>query len=231
MFYIYRERVKPTHVEEYESLTRELVARIDGAPFSERIRFTTVSGPDLGYFYVAPVPGFAGIGAFQRDLRATLEDTGPEEWSRFERRLGEAVERADAYVTLLRSELSYLPDAVALDAELPFRHYRWYHVRPGHRADAEAVLRRAVELSWSRELERGWRLYEMLLGDGLPCYLLVQRAMDEADYGRGLAEIRDALGTEGAALEREGARRLRCIRMMGGRVRPDLSFPPQPAPV
>lgn len=232
MFYIYRERVKPTRVEEYEALTRTLVARIDGAPFSERVRFTTVSGPKLGYAYVAFVAGFTGLGAFRRDLAALLEDTGAEAWHRFERAAGEAVERAEAYVTLLRSELSYLPDAVALDAELPYRHYRWLHARPGHRAEVESLLRRAVELAWSRELDRGWRVYDMLLGDDLPCYLLVQRAADEADHQRGVAAVWHALGCEGRALARRGRRQLRRVQRMGGWIRPELSFPPgAPRPV
>ncbi|MGH7541472.1 MAG: hypothetical protein ACRELC_10775 [Gemmatimonadota bacterium] len=227
MFYIYRERVKRSRLAEYEASTHDLLRLLRDAPFADEIRFTAVAGPELGYAYVTRIAGFAGLDGFQRYLLSCLEDSGElEAWRALEARSGETVEHAAAYVVQLRPDLSYLPERVRLDGELPYRLYRWYFVRPGHQEAVEELVQRAAELCGRRGISHGWRVYRVLLGEELPSYVVVERAASKADSARARARVSAAVGADIEALAREVRPHVRRVDVMDGLVRADLSFPP-----
>jgi hypothetical protein len=226
MYLVYQEYVRAAQTPQYEEATHTLLDRMLETPISSQVQFVTIAGPELGYAFVVPIDGFAGIDAFNRNLAAGAGHIGLDEWTGLEDKIGQAIDHRKSIVIELRPDLSYLPDLVDLTAELPFRNYHWYYTIPGKQQQLESVALELVALYAANGIGHGFRFYQILLGDDLPGYVVVERAESEADYAARTAKIRETVGGDADALLGKALAFTRRIEVMEGLIRPDLSFPP-----
>ena len=222
MYLIRQEFVKPAFTDQYESETVRWLDDLAVGAVAGDLQWVAVHGPELGYAYVAPIEGLAGFDRIRAVMTLSQEETETR-WAGS----GAAtpVERADMSVIELRPDLSYLPRTVALNLELPFRKYHWYHVVPGLESGFEDVAAQIVELYGKSRIDHGYRLYEYVIGTDLPLYVIVERANDEADYAARTAQIRATVGDQADALFGRLMRFARRVDVMEGSVRGELSFP------
>ncbi len=224
MYMVRQEFVRPSDLARYEAETARWINALQGTRVANDVGWVAVYGPELGYSYVVPIDGFAGIDRFRAHLSTSRSDLG----ARWSGQIGEAqpIQSVTTFVITLRPDLSYLPRTVALDPTLPFRKYHWYHVMPGMERAFEDAAQRLVSLYAEHGVEHGFLFYEFGLGEDLPIFLLVERAEDAADYTAQSRRILDKVGTDADALFGEMLRFTRHLNLMEGMVRGELSFPP-----
>lgn len=225
MYLIHREHVKPAQVPAYEEETRRWIEALVGSDVAGLLEWVAIYGSELGYTYVIPIDGFAGIDELRRTFATSREDVSSR-WTSLAGRSSTPIDHIESSVLELRPQLSYLPRTVALNLELPFRKYHWYHVSAGMEPRFEEVATRLVELYAQNDIEHGFRFYEVIVGDDLPLYVLVERAHDEADYAARTARIRATVGPEADALFGRILDYTRRVEVMEGMTRGELSYPP-----
>ncbi len=225
-YLVYHDYVKASMIPQYEEMMKQLLGELAHGPVRDRIQFVTIDGPELGYAYVIPIDGSAGIDRFRAAFREGVESIEPESWTSMQARMRAAVDYRKSIVIELRPNLSYLAETVEMDAELPFRKYHWYYVVRGQETQFEKVAMDLVALYSRYDVQHGFRIYEITLGDDLPSYVMVERAESEADYATRTATIQLAVGNDAEALFGRALQFTRRIEVMEGVIRPDLSFPP-----
>jgi len=222
-FTVFTDHVKPSMAMEYETKIGELVDAFTAAGVD--MNWVAISGPELGYAYAV-----AGLGPDDHsDMYATfqsgVEGVGPEKFMGIMSAAMESVESQEMYYLMLRSELSYKPEAVGFDPEKPMRHYTLLKVLPGKEMAMEEVARQFKALYEKHGIERGWRFYQYMTGSELPAYLVVESAKDEHDHHMMEAENYAVFGDEAEALRGAARAASRGMETMSGWVRPDLSYP------
>ena len=224
MYVVRAEHVKPARVVDYEDQTRRWLADA-ASELGDEVQWTMIYGSEIGYAHVAPVSGFAQLDRLRGKFptgNASLEDR----WDRLPVGQSPPVEWLESYVLELRPDLSYLPRTVDFDPTLPFRKYHWYHLIPGRQSAFEDIARQLVSLYGRHGIEQGFRIYEVLLGQDLPIFVLVERAEDEVDYASRAAGIRMQLGGLGDALFGRVLEYTRHLEVNEGMTRGELSYPP-----
>lgn len=227
MYYIVQEFVKPPMMQQYEAAGKAFLKDLAATAMAkETIRFTTVSGTEVGYIYVVPVNGWAGLGKAFQDWEAAGKAMGQEKWMQHMARSSVAVEHSATSVLMTRIDLSYLPETAALTPDRPYRHYTWWYVIPGKETDIEAVAKEYVALYQSKNIKTGWRVLQAVVGPDLPMYLVVSTAANEAAYFAEEQRIRDMTGGEWQRLNEKAMQFARRLEINDSWIRPDLSFPP-----
>jgi hypothetical protein len=224
MYWVFQDFVPPAHMQEYEAVAKEMVDMFSSAGVTD-VQWITVSGPETGYAWVIEIEGFEGIGKAWQNFEAAIETVGPEKFMELHARFGEAMDYATSSVIMLRPDLSYRLEDTALTTDRPFRMYNWYFAIPGKEEKLEGVAKDYIALYESKGIEHGWRVYQIVIGQELPAYLVVQTAMDEADYHARAKEIEEMAGEEGYQLSLKAMKYTRRIEINSGWIRPDLSFP------
>ncbi len=225
MYVVRQEFVKAAQLSDYETETRRWLADLGRTEVAHEVQWVTVFGPELGYSYVIPVDGFAGIDEVRRNLGISRSGA-PARWSTREGDEPTPIDHVETLVLELRPDLSYLPRTVDLDLTLPFRKYHWYFLIPGLEDRFEDIAARMVELYGRHEIPQGFLCYEVLLGRELPVFLMVERARNEVDYAAQAARIAATVGDEADALFGQMLKLTRRIEVMEGMTRGDLSYPP-----
>lgn len=226
MLYIVQDFVKPAMLQQYEANTKAFLKDLAATPkATETIRFTAVSGMEVGYIYVVPVSGWADLGKAFENWEAASKAMGQEKWGEHMARGAGAVDHSATSMIVLRPDLSYKIEGTALTPERPYRHYSWWYVIPGKEQAIEAVAKEFVDLYKTRNIQTGWRIYQHVVGPDLPMYLVVETAENAAAFEARTAKIRETLGEAGMRLEQKAMKLARRVEINDAWIRPDLSFP------
>lgn len=227
MLYIVQDFVKPAMLQQYEANTKAFLKDLAATPkATETIRFTAVSGMEVGYIYVVPVSGWADLGKAFENWEAASKAMGQEKWGEHMARGAGAVDHSATSMIVLRPDLSYKIEGTALTPERPYRHYSWWYVIPGKEQAIEAVAKEYVALYRSKGIETGWRIYQSVVGPDNPMYLVVAAASDPAAYQAEQKRIATLLGQAGRDLSNKAMQFARRVEQNDSWIRPDLSFPP-----
>jgi hypothetical protein len=230
MYWVYREFVKPGMLQEYEAAAKDMIAMLESAgDAAASIRYVGIAGSQHTYSYAIPIEGFSGIDEAWESWGAVVQMVGEEKWAAVETRSSEAVDHGESYVLALREDLSYMPEKTALTAERPFRAYDFWFAIPNKTKEFESVAKEFVSMYRAKGIDHAWRIYEAVTGGDLPMYLLVETAMDQADYYAKQKKIAEMTGEDGMRLYQKALKSARRVEQQWGVVRLDLSFPPPEA--
>ncbi|MDX1395850.1 MAG: hypothetical protein R3195_15815 [Gemmatimonadota bacterium] len=224
MYYVRQEFVRPAEIAAYETETVRWLGDLDEADPATALQWVTVVGPEIGYAYVVPIAGLAGIDAVRRAITTSRPDAAAR-WSTVGASEQTPIDHIETLVIELRPDLSYLPRRVELDPTLPFRKYHWYYVIPGLEGQFEGIAGQLVDLYERSGVEHGFRIYNLVLGSDLPVFLMVERALDEADYAVRTQRIGEQVGTGADALRGRFLAVSRRVEVMEATTRGDLSYP------
>jgi hypothetical protein len=227
MFSIYKEIVKPGMTEQYEAAVKHMISEFQAYQVDpEKVHWMTVSGPELGYVYVAPIENFAAIDQSHVYWMEVLETIGAEKFEEIIAPAEEAIERVEVFQVAKRVDLSYEPENPRLKSEeIEHIQYAFYYVIPGKQKDIEAIAKEFAELYKSKGIDTGWSIYESITGSDLPVIVVAQGAKSATDYYSNRDRIRELLGEEAKKLGAKVGATVRRMEYKEGRPRPDLAYP------
>lgn len=95
----------------------------------------------------------------------------------------DAVESRSVAIWRLRPDLSYEPAAPRLSSdEETFVHFDVFACLPGHEAELEALTKEYVAVDRDAGVRHRWRIYEVVIGNDLPAWVLATPARSRSDY-------------------------------------------------
>ena len=222
------EKVKPSMAMQYEEATKEMCALLtehDADP--NLVGFFAVSGPELGYVFVIPLPeGFSSMKPMHADWMATIDSIGQDRWMALLDKADACVESTAMIHSVFREDLSYTPEYPSLTEEdINFAEYEFLYTFPDKKDEFQEIAKEWKALYTRKGITTGWHVYEQITGDDLPVYLIAKVARSEVDYHTTQAAIREQLGEDAKALGERSSKLIRKIETRSGHPRPDLSYP------
>lgn len=219
---VYSDHVPISNRADYESLIEDFVAMFDDADISG-VSWVTVQSQPFGYAYVMQGMGPADMPEMNETWSAAFAELG-DDLMKLTTAANELVDSQQMSYIALRPELSYMPDEVAITADMPYRHYTRLFVHPAKGQAFEATMPGWIAAYGEAGVKYGWRTYQMMTGDDLPAYLIVQAAKSEAEFYQHRTEIQSLLGDKLGELRGNTGPTLRRVEESGAWVRPDLSY-------
>ena len=227
MFVIYKDVVHPSKTTEYEAAIKHMISEFTAYDVDpEKISWTTISGPELGYAYLMPIENFAGIDRMHEDWKAAIDVIGAEKFEDMMLAAAEAMDHVDVFHVLRRADLSYAPEETTLKPEdVNYIQYGFYYVMPGQKKLLEELAKQYVELYKSKNVDTRWTIYESVTGTDLPLFVVAHPAKNQAEYYQQREETKTLLGEKGKELSEQVMQIVRKIELKDGWLRPDLSYP------
>ena len=222
-FTVFADHVAIHNQQAFEEHSRKFIAMMNEAGI-EGVSWVTISGSDVGYAYSIPGMGpgdFDDMNAGWGEVMASLGQPAMDLMAESNK----LVDSRDMFYLMLRSDLSYMPDAVDMVADKPYRDYTYLYVVPGMEAEFETSVGAWRDAYADASIERGWRIYSIVSGTDLPAYLVVSSAEDEHKHQMMAADVREALGDRYPELRAMTGKTLRRVEERSGWVRPELSYP------
>jgi hypothetical protein len=221
---VFTEQVRPSMVDQYESVAAEMRALI-GANASEDLEYYTLFGPETGYLYAVPMESMAEFTELGASWEAMVDKVGRDTWMEVDARGAEAVENRSLTFYVERADLSYKPETPRLtEDEAVMRHYDWVYPVPGKEMETEAVMKEWVELYATNGVTSGFYVYQAVTGDDLPMYVVSTHAASQADYFADGDQLDEMLGEADDALWMKTRSLLRDFEHNNAWLRPDLSL-------
>lgn len=184
-YWIHEDRVKPSMVEEYEQVTKDLVAKCTEHNIQET-KWLTVAQNDHTYLYVTPMEKFA---EFDENQFATLgEKMGTEEMGKLFARFNPCYDVHGDYVVYLHKELSHMPGGINQNPE--GQYYRKFfidYVSPANQKGYMAGMKKIKELLAKNNAKLEYRVYRTGLGV-MDSYFMIAFA---AESGAAFEQIMD----------------------------------------
>lgn len=229
LYLIYQAAVAPAHVAQYEAALHEWLDQLKAYEVSpSEINFKTVTGPEIGYTYVLPIDGFAGMDNVHNAFMAAREKVGAEKWDALEEKMDGLSDHFNAFHVAHRADLSYAPENPRLGPnEGSYVIYRFYYPLPGKAKELEEIARKYVALHKSKGTTGGWNVYQAITGEDLPVYVVARVGTSFADCQAAMEKDSAAVGEAGERLGKSAMALLRRIEEKQGVLRPDLCYPAQ----
>lgn len=219
---VFSDHVQISNRADYEALGREFVAMFEDADISG-VSWVTVQSQPFGYAYVIQGMGPADMAEMNETWGAALAELG-DGATKLTTRSNALVDSQGMSYLVLRHDLSYMPDEVAITADMPYRHYTRLFVHPAKGQAFEATMPAWTDAYRDAGVKYGWRTYQVVTGSDLPAYLIVQAAASEAEFYEHRTEIQTIVGDKLEELRGKTGPTLRRVEESGAWVRPDLSY-------
>ncbi len=227
MFAIFKDIVIPSKTQEYEDALKYMISEFTAYDIDpEMVNFKVVSGPELGHVFVIPIENFAALDRMQEDWNAASEIIGEEKFTDMMRAMEGAIDHVDRFHVMRRADLSYTPENTSLTSdEVKYVHYSFYYVTFGKKEQFAELAKEFAELYESKNIDRGWSIYESITGSDLPLYVVAQSSRSQGEFYIHRDEVRELLGEAGAELRKRAQTLVRRIEYKDGWTRPELSYP------
>lgn len=227
MFTIYKEVVAPAKTEEYETAIKHMISEFAAYNIDpEKVHFTTISGPEIGYIYVMPIDNYAAMDTMHANWEEAIEIIGKDKFEDIVAEADEAIDHVDTFQVMLRPDLSYEPEKPRLQpGEAKYVSYGFYYALPGKKDEIEKIAKQFVELYKKNNIDAGWRVYQSISGSDLPLYVVAHPAKSEADFYKDKARIDALIGDQADKLGHKVMTTIRKMEQKEGWLRPDLSYP------
>ncbi|MGW8283674.1 MAG: hypothetical protein ACWGON_10270 [Gemmatimonadota bacterium] len=219
---VFSDHVSISNRSDYEDLIQDFVAMFDDADISS-VSWVTIQSQPFGYAYVIQGMGPADMPAMNEMWGSAMAELG-DGAMKLANRANALVDNQEMSYIALRPELSYMPDEVAITADMPYRHYTRLFVHPAKGEAFEASMPAWIGAYEEAGVKYGWRTYQMMTGSDLPAYLIVQAAKSEAEFYQHRTEIQSILGDKLNELRGKTGPTLRRVEESGAWVRPELSY-------
>ena len=230
---VYEDHVKPSMAESYEASTKDMLkALTDAKASTPSFEMMAFMYDDFTYCYLTPLKDFGALDGMESDWMKVAEKVGKERWKQIMASNAPAVESYSELVAEHLPAISYAPAEPRLkESEMPYFVDYYYYVLPGKEAEFKALGKQFADLYRSKGVTNGWNVYQCLLGENLPFFIVGHDAKDPADFAAWDQKDTAALGEEGKALFAKVLSLCRKIESRPGWWRPDLSYhAPAPEP-
>lgn len=224
-FLIHEDQVKPSMMEEYEKVSRELVSACKTNNV-KNINWSVASMHDGTYLAITPIKGLSDIQNFNfEDLR---EKVGEAKFSQMFEDFNKCYSNHGDYVTILMPSLSYMPDGLTTNTE--GKNYRVWHrldVSPANIQKVQDKMKELKDLYASKNSKMHYRIYRSGFGNVGDYFVAVISAKDAVDYDSMSAENQKLIGEEGKKIFDEMFEYVDAYTVKRGSMRPDLAYQPE----
>jgi len=226
LFVVHEDIAKPSMLEAYEKAATGVVKAIAENEASGLDHVVAMTD-DFHYLYISEIENMAALD--NNPWAALRKKIGKEAMDKVWGAYEGTYESHRNYIVRSKPEFSYDPGGAKLtDSETPFRHWDFYYIQPNMGDEAREVSKEWKALYENKGIKNGYRIYTGGMGTETPLYIVVRWAKDAADYAAQIAEEDKMLGEEAQALGQKTMAITRRIVRKDGRMRPDLSYMPQP---
>ncbi len=224
-YWIHEDVVKPSMVEEYESICQELISNMKEHNIQE-VNMIVANLIDNRYWYIGPIVNMAQL---DNPVFATLsQKMGPEKMSDLFDRMNKCYDIEHDYVMNMDKDLSYMPGGITQIPEgLNYRKFHFYYYTP---SNEDVVKERAAaikKLYESKGSKVDYRVYKSGFGTRGAFYLVAIAAKDAADYANKIAENNELLGQDWLSTYNDFMSSLEKYEAAEGRMRPDMAYSPE----
>lgn len=183
-YWIHEDRVKPNMTDEYEQISKDLVAACKEHNVQET-RWLTMSLNDNSYLYITPIENFAEM---DKDGLATLsEKMGKDKMSQLFERFNPTYDEHGDYMVYLHKKLSYMPGGVSQTIEgQNYRTLYYNYVTPENDAKYVAVLKKMKAAFEKNNSSMHYRVYKTGFGVMGTYYMIAvaaESSLDNAQTG------------------------------------------------
>ena len=224
LFRIHEDVVKPSMVAKYEEARKGVLAKLKENNMTS-ISYLVAVTDDFHYLTISEIENMAAL------------DTNP--WQELREKMGDEEMKAmwdgfdgtedmhHTYLARLRPDLSYTPENAGGNSEgMNFRHWDWYYIELGKRAEAREIAKEWHDLYTKKNIPSGYRIYTGGLGTEIPLYVVVQSAKNAADFEAKNAKVNELLGEDAQDLMQRTMAITRKFETKTGWMRPELSYMP-----
>ena len=185
-YWIHEDRVKPSMVEEYKQITKDLVAACKKYNIQEA-NWLTFNQDDHTYLHVTPIEKFADLDV---NVFSTLgEKMGNDEMRVLFERYNSCFDEHGDYVLYLDKELSYMPDGISLVTEgKSHRTFYYNYVTPSNIKNFVEVRKKMKKLFTKYNSKIHHIVYKSGFGVMGTYYLVVGSDINPAERGKNMHE-------------------------------------------
>jgi len=161
-FLIHEDRVKPSMTEQYEQVSKDLVAACKEHNVQET-QWLTLALNDNSYIYITPLKNFAEI---DKNAFATLNDKmGDDKTGELFGRFNQMYDEHGDYVIYLHKDLSYMPGGVSQTIEgQNYRTLYYNYVTPENEQNFEGVMKNLKKAFEKHNSKMNYRVYKTGFG-------------------------------------------------------------------
>lgn len=228
MLYVHHEVVHPSKIMEHEAATRDFLAAVKAhSDAQHQFNYTAIATPEFDYYYVLPMKSFADIDKLNAFFGHMSEKMGKEKFDALMMKGSPNIDHTSEIVAMRRPDLSYAPKTPRLKPEeVKFIRYEFYYIKPEAESKIEGISKEWASLFAKHNVNDGFNLYQILMGDDLPLVVVTIEGTSPADLETQSAKILETLGKEGQDLMQKTLALTRRFETKIGQLRPDLSNMP-----
>lgn len=223
-FWVHEDVVKPSMVNEYEAICKELTSNMRKHSIQE-VNVIVSNTVDNRYMWVSPITSLADI---EKPLFTTLaKKMGGTAMADLFKKMDKCYDIEHNFVIVLDKELSYMPEGITQTPEgEPYRKFHYFHHTPGNRALVKEKVKAIKDLFERKNSKVHYRVYKSGFGTRGEFYLVAIAAKDAADYANKISENNTMLGEEWQKLYNEFTSTLSNYEQYEGSMRPDMAYSP-----
>ena len=221
-YWIHQDNVKPSMVQEYEKVGKELIQLCKDNNFDSPGWIALVTN-DFRYSFISPLESMADLdqnsfGDMYNKVGATKMN---QIWSRMDKCYTDHVN----YVLDLDVGLSYQPGGISqTPAGQNYRKNTIYYVSPENYEKGNEIAKKFLKLHTDKGSKMHYRVYRSGFGANGTYFMVAVAASDPAAYEKMSEENRKLLGAEGQALFQELMSIISGMETTEGWMRPDLAY-------
>lgn len=224
-FLVHEDRVKPGMVDEYEQVSKDLIAACKENNIQE-LNWMTVSQDDHTYLYITPMEKFAELDV--NNFSFLADKMGKEKMSALFDRFNPCYDEHGDYVIYLHKDLSYQPGGVNPNPEGKYyRRFMYDYVTPSDQKGYVEALKEIKELFVRKNSKMNYRIYSTGFGIMGKYYLIVLEGEDPVKFETMAAENWEGMGEDMMPLVKKIRAKVYRSDEKTGWMRADLSYLPK----
>jgi hypothetical protein len=224
-YWIHEDRVKPSMVEEYEQVAKDLVAACSENNIQDN-SWLTVKQDDNTYLYITPIESLADL-----DVNgfATLEEKmGKDKLAALFNRFNPCYNEHGDYVVYLNKILSYMPDGITQTVEgKSYRTFYYNYVTPSNNEYFFTALKKIKNVFTKNKSKLDYRVYKTGFGVMGTYYMVVISGVDAEKMAKAGNENRELIKDDFEPLLAEMSKYTWKNDEKTGWMREDLSYTPK----
>jgi len=178
-YLIHEDRVKPSMVDEYEQISKDLVKACTDHNI-QGTNWLTVVQDDNTYLFVTPMEKFADL---DKNAFSTLsEKMGKDKINALFNRFSSCYDEHGDYIVYLNKNLSYMPKGLSQTTEgKPYRTFYYNYVTPSNNKNFVAVLKKVKAVFTKKNSKLDYRVYKTGFGVMGTYYMVVISGVNQEE--------------------------------------------------
>ena len=221
-YWVHEDRVKPNMIEEYEKVTKDLVAQCKKHNIKD-LNWITAATNDGSYLYITPIKKMADLDI--NTFAPLQEKMGKQAFSNLFDRYNNCYDTHGGYIVILNKKLSYMPEGLTQSQDgYNYRRWHYLHVTPANKSKLKASLEKVKNLYAKKGSKVYYRVYQNGFGSMGDYYLVAVSAKDGFGYEKNSAENKTLFGTDAKPVFDELFKYVSKYEMKTGAMKPALDY-------